>query len=312
MAATLTDGPQAGGVLPESPTGLAGGVSGWANKRERLLVGGVTAALFIALFFEPFVLLVQDWWTVPEAGHGLLLAPVAIWLAWKAGLGSGRVAAPIAGLIILAIAVLIRLASGLAAELFSMRASMVMALFALVVHYWGWSQARRWFLPFLLVSLSIPLPELVTQALALPLQFKASQMGAALLGLRHVPVLLTGNVIRLPGHELFVTEACSGLRSLTALLSTGVLLASVALKRPGTRVLLVVSAVPIAVVINGVRVFLTGFLVFFVSPKFGTGFMHLTEGWLLFLVSLGSLALVASAMAFVEKRVARRSEAKNA
>ena len=43
-------------------------------------------------------------------------------------------------------------------------------------------------------------------------------MGAALLEMRNVPVLLTGNVIRLPGQELFVTEACSGLRSLTALI----------------------------------------------------------------------------------------------
>ena len=52
-------------------------------------------------------------------------------------------------------------------------------------------------------------------------------------------------------------------------------------------------AIPIAIVINGVRVFMTGFLVFFVSPELGEGFMHLTEGWLLFLVSLASLGALA-------------------
>ncbi|MGH3114222.1 MAG: exosortase/archaeosortase family protein, partial [Gaiellaceae bacterium] len=87
---------------------------------------------------------------------------------------------------------------------------------------WGFGQLRRWWLPAALLALSIPIPALVTNALALPLQFKASSMGAALLDWRHVPVRLAGNVIQLPGRQLFVTEACSGLRSLTALLALGV------------------------------------------------------------------------------------------
>jgi exosortase len=89
---------------------------------------------------------------------------------------------------------------------------MVMALGGITIYHYGFRQVLHWWLPFTLAGLAIPLPEIVTQALALPLQFRASKMGAALLELRHVPVLLTGNVIRLPGHELFVTEACSGLR----------------------------------------------------------------------------------------------------
>ena len=59
--------------------------------------------------------------------------------------------------------------------------------------------------------------------------------------------------------------------------------------------------------INGIRVFLTGFLVFFVSADFGKGFMHLTEGWLLFLVSLASLAVVATCVGWIERRVAAKS-----
>jgi exosortase len=146
----------------------------------------------------------------------------------------------------------------------------------------------------------------VTQALALPLQFKASQMGAAMLAARHVPVRLSGNIIRLPGHELFVTEACSGLRSLTALLSTTICLAALLLRTAVARTLLMLAAIPIAIVINGVRVFATGFLVFFVSPAFGTGFMHATEGWLLFLVSLSVLACTAWLGTIAERVVQRR------
>jgi len=254
---------------------------------------GVTAIAFAGLFAQPFVSLAKDWWSLPEAGHGLLLAPFAVWLAWQAGVRNGARANRKLGVVILVLAVLVRCAAGLAAEFFTMRASMIMALMGLTVYLWGIRQLIHWWLPFTLASLAIPLPELVTQALALPLQFRASRMGAALLEWRAVPVQLDGNVIRIPGHELFVTEACSGLRSLTALLSVGVLMSAMLLRTIPGRIFLVVCAIPIAIVVNGVRVFLTGFLVNFVDPKLGEGFMHITEGWLLFIVSLSALGLVA-------------------
>src|SRR5205085_9048384 len=133
----------------------------------------------------------------------------------------------------------------------------------LTVWYFGFRQLLRWWLPFALVALSIPLPELILNRIALPLQFTASKIGASLLAWRQIPVLLTGNVIRIPGHQLFVAEACSGLRSLTALISLGVLLGAITLDKPVSRALLLAAAIPVAIMLNGVRVFLTGFLVFF-------------------------------------------------
>ena len=113
---------------------------------------------------------------------------------------------------------------------------------------------------------------------------------------------LDGNVIRLPGHDLFVTEACSGLRSLTALLSLGVLLGGLVLRSPVSRVAIVALSIPVAVLVNGVRVFGTGFLVAFVDPKLAEGFSHTTEGWLLFVVSFAILAGLARLILAVEKR----------
>jgi exosortase len=202
--------------------------------------------------------------------------------------------------------VLLRLASELAAELFTMRLSMLGAVAGLVVFFLGFRQLLHWWLPVVLLGLAIPLPELVRSGLALPLQFKASALGAALLEWRHVPIRLSGNIIQLPGHQLFVTEACSGLRSLTALLSLGFLMGGLWLRRPVSRALLVLGTVPIAVFINGVRVFVTGFLVFYVDPAMGEGFMHVTEGWLLFLVSLLLIGLAAGIFRLGESWLAAR------
>lgn len=259
-------------------------------------------AAFVWLFWSPLVGTVRLWLTSPEAGHGLLLVPVAGWLAWRRGVRPNAVAQPLVGSVLIAAAVGLRYIAALAAESFLERISLVGALAGLVVFSWGVRQLAHWWLPGLLCFLSVPLPEVVIGTLALPLQLEASELGAALLSWRGLPVRLDGNVIRLPGHELFVTEACSGLRSLTALLSLGVLLGGVMLRSVFSRVTLVVLALPVGVLLNGFRVFLTGFLVVFVDPALADGFTHMTEGWLLFLVAFAILSAVAWGLASAERR----------
>lgn len=277
-----------------------------ASRPAAALPWVVAAIAFAFLFSKPAQLLVNDWWNNPEAGHGLLLAPIAIWQAWKRGLREDRRASIGWGVAILLGAVILRYLSGLAAEVFTMRMSMVGALAGLVVFAWGWRQLLHWWLPFALLALSVPWPALITTTLALPLQFQASKMGAALLEMRDIPVRLSGNVIALPGHQLFVTEACSGLRSLTALTALGVMVGGLWLRHPISRVALLLLAIPVAILINAVRVFFTGFLVYFVDPKLGEGFMHMTEGWLLFVVAFGILGLLAWAASGIENRFIRR------
>lgn len=267
----------------------------------------VAGLAFLLLFWEPLRTLLRDWWSDPDAGHGLLLGPLAVWLAWRRGLvatpshASRLTSHEIWGLVILGGAVVLRYLSGLAAELFTMRMSLLGALFGIVVFLWGWRQLVHWWLPALLLILSVPIPDVLLNSLAFPLQLKASQGGATLLEWRHVPVRLAGNVIQMPGRSLFVTEACSGLRSLTALVALGTLAGGLWLKRPATRILLVLSAIPVAMALNSVRIFLTGFLVYYVSPAWGEGFMHYTEGWAVFIVAFGILGAVAWGLGRVEQ-----------
>jgi exosortase len=271
-----------------------------------------TAVLFAVAFARPMQLLVRDWLTDPDMTHGLLLAPLAVWLAWRAGRVPDARPRVLAGALILVLAMLLRYVSDLAAELFTMRLSMLLAGAGLVVFHTGWRQLARWWLPATLLLLSVPLPATVLSSVALPLQLLASRIGAAILATRHVPVLLDGNVIRLPGHELFVTEACSGLRSLLALLALGVLIGGMMLRTAIGRALLVGATIPIAILINGARVFITGFLVYYVDGALGQGFMHATEGWLMFVVAFAVLSALAFGVAAGERMVSRRGTSDSA
>lgn len=266
----------------------------------------VTALAFALLFWGPVLTTMRDWWSSPDAGHGLLLAPIALYLAWKRGVAEDARPQRWIGLSLIVTAVLMRYVGALAAELFTMRMSVFVAGGGLVIWRWGLPQLRHWWLPATLLFLSIPLPVLVLNTLAMPLQFQASQLGAALLEWRHVPVLLSGNVIHLPGQTLFVTEACSGLRSLSSLIALGVLIGGIWLRTPPGRALLVLAAIPIAMLLNGIRVFLTGFLVYFVDPALGQGFMHVTEGWIIFVVAFLILGGIGWTVLQAESLVRRR------
>jgi exosortase len=261
------------------------------------------------LFWQPLSKLGSDWWNDPESGHGLLLGPLALYLAWRRGIVPHPKPHRPVGLLLLVGAVLLRYISGLAAELFTMRASMLGAAAGLAVYAYGPRQLLHWWLPGALLVLSVPIPAVILNSVALPLQLHASQVGASLLEWRDVPVLLAGNVIHLPGRSMFVTEACSGLRSLTALLALGVLIGGLWLRTMWGRGILLASAIPVAVGLNGVRVFLTGFLVYYVSPALGDGFMHYTEGWALFMVSFLLLGGTAWFVSLAEARRSRRTTA---
>jgi exosortase len=275
-----------------------------ASMKERAPVElasyALTAVMFVLLFAKPATLMFDAWWNDPNSGHGLLLAPLSLYFAWKSGIVEGSKPQRVLGAAILIFAVLFRYAADLAAELFVMRGSMLMALAGLTVWYAGFRQLLHWWLPFTLTALSLPIPEVILNSVALPLQFTASKIGAGLLKWRQIPVLMTGNVIRIPGQQLFVAEACSGLRSLTALLSLGVLLGAMFLQKWPTRVVLLLLAIPVAIVINGIRVFMTGFLVLFVSPEMGEGFMHTSEGMVMFGGAFLIISLIAWALGKLE------------
>jgi len=269
---------------------------------------GTALLLFSALYAKPAYLLVRDWTNFdnPDSGTGLLLAPLAFWFAFQTGLKATRKPAIALAVAFLLASIGLRYVSDLAAELFTMRVSMLIGAAGVILWFFGVKQLLAWWLPFVLLGLAIPLPELVIAKLTAPLQLVASRIGASLIEWRNIPVLLNGNVIRIPGHDLFVAEACSGLRSLTALVNLGVLLGAMLLAKPWSRVTLLVLAVPMAILINGFRIFLTAFLVFFVSPEAGSGFMHTTEGWLMFVIAFASLGAVASLLLFIEGKLARR------
>ena len=113
----------------------------------------------------------------------------------------------------------------LGAELFLTRVSLVGFIAGAVIYLLGWAHLRLLAFPLVLVALTIPIPAIVITRLTLSLQLCASTIAESLLSAVGIPVLREGNVLVLPNATLQVAEACSGIRSMTALLTLALVVA---------------------------------------------------------------------------------------
>ncbi|MGH8335443.1 MAG: exosortase/archaeosortase family protein, partial [Gammaproteobacteria bacterium] len=176
----------------------------------------------------------------------------------------------------------------------------------MAVQFRGWRFFRAILFPWAVLFLAIPIPVLIFNKIAFPLQFFASKLASGLLALFGVPVLREGNVIYLPSLTLDVVEACSGLRSLVSLITLAAFYSYLFERRNLLRVLVILSAIPIAVIANGFRIMGSGMLGEYWNPDKAEGFFHLFSGWLIFVVSLCLLFLFHSLLQWVSRRMMRR------
>lgn len=235
--------------------------------------------------------LVQQWASDENYSHGFLIIPLALYLAWerRTQLREASVQPSIAGVVILCASLLLFATGVLGAELFLQRLSLVGVVIGIILFTWGSTHLRLLAFPIALLPLMVPLPALVFNQIAFPLQLLASRVGEATVAAAGIPVLREGNILELPGTTLAVAEACSGIRSLISLITLAIVLAYFTEKRPLTRAMVVLASIPIAVLANAARVAGTGLASHWFGTRAAEGFFHGFSGWLMFAAAFGGL-----------------------
>jgi exosortase len=233
--------------------------------------------------------LVAEWASSPDASYGIVLAAVALLVTWRRrdafvqAIDPAAAAAPGAAVMMAGLA--IYLAGQLGADLFLTRISFVVVIAGAVWFLAGRRALRSIAAPLVFVALAVPLPSLVASAVTLPLQLTASRVAEASLTATGVAVFRDGNVLELPSTSLEVAEACSGLRSIISLAATSVLLAWMDPSLP-RRIAIVALSLPVAVVMNGLRIAATGLACEAWGPKAASGSWHSFSGWVTFVASV--------------------------
>jgi len=255
------------------------------HRDPRGLVAVALLAGLVGWLYRPvLVALVRQWWDEPDYSHGFLIPLIAAYLVWERWprLRSQPATPALAGLGVLVGGVGLFVLANMAAELFVMRASLLIVLVGLILYLRGRAHLGVLAFPLVFLLLMIPPPAIVFNAITFPLQLFAAGAATASLQLLDVPVLREGNIITLANTKLEVVEACSGVRSLLALVALATTFAYFTQAGVWRRALLVVSAVPIAIAANATRVAGTGLLAHFFGEEIAQGFFHSFSGLLVF------------------------------
>jgi exosortase len=237
-----------------------------------------------ALYAPVLTGLGRQWTEDTNTSHGILLALAAAVVVGKRlpALRGHATAPSVAGLGVVLLGLVLYTLGSLGAEVFVLRLSLPVVAVGLVLALGGAQHARTLAGAFGLLVLAIPLPSVVVTTLTLPLQLVASQVAESLLAAGQIPVLREGNLLVLDNATLEVAEACSGLRSATSLLSVAAVCAAV-LGLPWWRGgLMMLVALPVAIVGNGFRVAATGLLTEWIGGRAAEGLVHDLTGYAAF------------------------------
>lgn len=254
---------------------------------KKLLAPALVVVGFALLYWRVIISLVTAWYTDDNYSHGFLIVPVAAYFAWERRdrLFKTPISSSTFGLVIVVGSILVLVAGILGAELFLTRISLLGTLVGSVLFMNGWQRLRVLAFPLAFLLLMIPIPAIIFNQIAFPLQLLASRAGEWAISAASVPVLREGNVLILANTTLEVAEACSGIRSLISLLTLGIVFGYFADKRIWVRTVIALSTVPVAIVANGARVAGTGIAAHRFGPSVAEGFFHEFSGWVVFVVA---------------------------
>jgi len=251
-------------------------------------------AVLVALvaFNEALLELGNRWIKQEEYSHGFLIPVIVAWLLWTrrdaliASIGRPSWTGP--ALILLA--AVMHIVGKLSALYFLSQFAFIIVLFGIALGLGGYSLLKVTFIPIIFLLFAIPLPYFIDAVLSFQLQLISSQLGTFFIRLLQIPVYLEGNVIDLGVYKLQVAEACSGLRYLYPLLSLGFLAAYLFQAPLWQRAVVFLSTIPITIVMNSLRIGIVGVLVNYWGPQDADGFLHMFEGWIIFIACAGMLA----------------------
>lgn len=255
-------------------------------------LAGLSVLLLVA-FWPTLQWLWQAWLYNPYYSHGFLIPPLSAFLVWQerrrlADLPRRPVAA---GVVLLAGGILVHLLALPWQAHFISALTLLAVLTGISLSLWGWPVTRNLLFPIILLLSMIPLPAL--DRLSPPLEAFAANSGAALVRWIGVPAESNGAQVSLSNSSFVVGAPCSGLRSLVALVTLAALVAYEMTGPLTGRLVLLLLAIPVALLANLVRVTLLFWIAHAFGPEAALTYYHDWAGLVVFLVALAVLLALA-------------------
>ena len=230
--------------------GTRAGLFDWPASIGFFLLG-------VAVLYAPTLAATeQEWVKNDNYAHGFFIFPVSIFLLWMAKdkIRDARPKPEAWGLLLLALALIIEMGSYLLQIKYIGMWSLVPALAGGVLALHGKALWKIVQFPVLFLLFAAPFSNTVLGHITTIIQSLSTIGASELMSLIGYPVLRHGNVLQVPGATLEVATACSGFHKLVSLLAFSSIYGHLFLSSPAKRAFLLVMAIPIALLVNVLRI----------------------------------------------------------
>lgn len=261
------------------------------SNRDKLKL--LSLVLLWAVLFAPvYPAMVREWAGISDNSHGFIVPLMAGYFVWDRikQLNAANVSSSWTGSVILFLSLALYVVSYAGGITFPTRIALVLALFGLVWCMLGSQIIKIMAFPILFLLFMIPVPYSLLSLVSAPLQLVATKISANMISACSIPVYREGNMLYFMNTQLEVAEACSGIRSIMSLSMLAFAFASMMDSGWKNRIILVLSAIPIALLGNILRIAGTGVLAHFYGYKVAKGFLHEFSGIAIF--AFGFMALL--------------------
>jgi exosortase len=270
------------------------------DPTKAILKGLAVAGLVGALFFPTLRWLVISWLKDPYYSHGFLIPLIAGFFVWRRRAVFQRFAPYSGGMIVLALGLTVHLTT-VPRRLYPVSAlTLVIVLAGLVLYFYGLEAIRRLIFPlaFLLAMIPVPFIDRYSPFLA-AFSARHATLAANTLG---IPATHLGSQVQLAQTSFTIGEPCSGLRSIVALLTLTIVFVYVMQGSLAARSVLLIAALPIAIVSNIVRLILLLIVADLLGQEAGWHYFHNVSSPVLFLIAFALLILTARSLRCFEVR----------
>jgi len=254
----------------------------------------VLLGVIFLTFFPVLRGLVLAWSSSEDNSHGFLVIPLALYVLWlkRENLKDIKPMGSSTGLFVIVISLLLYIFS-LAGGIRTLASlSFVIFLNGAVLYLLGGGYLRITQFSLLLLLFMIPIPAQLIASVTIPLQLLVSKAAVAISTLIGIPLYREGNVIYHSRRAFEVVQACSGLRSISALLMLGAVFGYFFLRSNLLRAVLLLFSVPIAIGVNILRVVILIASFHYFEVDLTDGVSHSIFGLVLFAFSLLFFVLV--------------------
>ncbi|MBN2291386.1 MAG: exosortase/archaeosortase family protein [Pirellulales bacterium] len=264
------------------------------ENRKTLIGLGILVVLLAATYYQALYRVVNVWYDEPDYVYGFLVIPFSAFLLWdrRDMLKDAKFQMSWWSIPCIVLGMLMRFYGNFAFNQAVEAFSMIPLLTGIVLFVAGWPAIRWSWSAIAFIVFMIPLPSFIEGTLGQELQKIGTNVSVFTLQTLGMPAIAEGNVIVLTNAKLGVVEACSGIRMLMLFFAACVGAAFLLRQRDlVTRILIVLSAIPIAVIANVCRITITAILYETVNQELGDMIFHDLAGWFMMPLAIALLWL---------------------